>query len=185
VRTFSVNRDVAGMALGAATTDLRQFQALVEASSDLIGMADSEGHVLYLNPGGRRLLRMPADRDVASLTVSEVVPGAGDTAFAGQYFRRYVYGHQRHDWQTLLAPAGLVVRPANPDKPWLGLSGYEMSGKGATLLAGTQLNTPLYEAGLDRGDVIEQVREEQLAAHGVEGREQIVGHVDVDGPPLE
>ena len=56
VRTFSVDRDVVGVALGAATTDLRQFQALVEASTDLIGMSDSEGNILYLNPGGRRLL---------------------------------------------------------------------------------------------------------------------------------
>lgn len=81
VRTFRVDRDVVDVALGAATTDRRQFQALVEASTDLIGMADSEGNVLYLNPGGRRLLRMPADRDVRSLTVAEVVPGAGEASF--------------------------------------------------------------------------------------------------------
>ena len=81
VRTFRVDREVVGVALGAATTDLRQFQALVEASSDLIGMADSDGNILYLNPEGRRLLRMPADRDARSLSVADVAPGSGEASF--------------------------------------------------------------------------------------------------------
>ena len=85
VRTFSVERDVVDVALGAATTDLRQFQALVEASTDLIGMSDSAGNIFYLNPGGRRLLRMPGDRDVRSLTVAEVVPGAGEASFSKRW----------------------------------------------------------------------------------------------------
>ena len=85
VRTFNVDRDVVGVALGAATTDLRQFQALVEASSDLIGMADSDGNILYLNPEGRRLLRLPADRDVRTLTVADVVPGAGEASFSKRW----------------------------------------------------------------------------------------------------
>ncbi len=85
VTTFLNDRETATTVLGVATTDLHQFQALVEASSDLIGMSDSEGNILYLNPGGRRLLRMPTDRDVRSLTVAEVVPGAGDASFSKRW----------------------------------------------------------------------------------------------------
>ena len=86
-RTFSLAREVAGVALGEATTDLRQFQALVEASSDLIGMADAEGRLLYVNPAGRRLLAVPPDRDVRTLTVGEVAPGARDASYAMRWPR--------------------------------------------------------------------------------------------------
>lgn len=79
-----------------------------------------------------------------------------DSAFAGQYFRRFVYGHQPHDWATLLAPAGLTVQLAEPTKVWLGALGYEIGAAGMTLVSGTPIRSPLYEAGLDRGDVIKR-----------------------------
>ncbi|MBC7447576.1 MAG: M61 family metallopeptidase, partial [Hymenobacteraceae bacterium] len=82
---------------------------------------------------------------------------AGDSAFAGQFFRRHIYGHAPHDWPALLAPAGLALQPANPGKAWLGASGTEFGPTGATLTGGTLLSGPLYAAGLDRGDRIERV----------------------------
>ena len=85
IATFSNDREAASAVLGIATTDLRRFQALVEASTDLIGMADSEGTIRYLNPSGRRLLGLSEGQDPRSLSVATVVPGAGETAFAQRW----------------------------------------------------------------------------------------------------
>ena len=82
---------------------------------------------------------------------------AGDSAFAGGFIRRHVTGHAPHNWAALLAPAGLVLQPANPAKVWLGVPGLEFGPTGATLVAGTFSNGPLYAAGLDRGDRLEEL----------------------------
>jgi PAS domain S-box-containing protein len=74
-------RREAGLVLGEASEDLHRFHALVEASSDFIGMADPGGNVLYLNPGARRLLRLPPDFDVTTLTVADIVPSDGPASF--------------------------------------------------------------------------------------------------------
>lgn len=87
---------------------------------------------------------------------------AGDSVFAGQFVRRYITGHELHDWSALLAPAGLTLQPANPGKPWLGASSIEFGPAGATLSGGTFSNGPLYAAGLDRGDRIERVGGRQI-----------------------
>lgn len=83
--TLRSDRRAAGLVIDATTLDVRRFQALVEASNDFIGMADAEGHVLYVNPGGRHLLGIPPDRDVATLSVADLVPGHGPTAFATRW----------------------------------------------------------------------------------------------------
>jgi predicted metalloprotease with PDZ domain len=82
---------------------------------------------------------------------------AGDSAFAGQFIRRHVTGHEAHDWAALLAPAGLTLQPLRPDQRWLGVAGFTFGPTGATLADGTVLGSPLYVAGLDRGDRIERI----------------------------
>ncbi len=85
VKTFSDDRSAASSMIDIATTDLRRFQALVEASTDLIGMADSEGNIVYVNPSGRRLLAMDEGQDVRSLSVAAVAPGVGEASFAKRW----------------------------------------------------------------------------------------------------
>jgi predicted metalloprotease with PDZ domain len=76
----------------------------------------------------------------------------GDRAFAADWFRRHVHGRELPDFTRLLAQAGVLVRPANPGAPWVGPVRDE---EGRVLVAGqTLVGSPLYEAGLDRGDRI-------------------------------
>jgi predicted metalloprotease with PDZ domain len=83
-------------------------------------------------------------------TLGEV---AGDTAFANDFFRRFVNGREVPDYAALLAPAGLLLRPANPGKPWLG--GDFRVEEGHLVMAGAaRIGTPLYDAGLDAGAVL-------------------------------
>jgi len=78
----------------------------------------------------------------------------GDSAFAADFFDRYIRGRDVPDYEALLAHAGLLLRKANPGRPTLGQVQIRYDGGQAYLVSGTLVGTPLYEAGLDRGDRI-------------------------------
>ncbi len=46
----------------------------------------------------------------------------GDDDFATDFFARFVRGREVPDYAALLANAGFLLRPAQPNDPWLGLS---------------------------------------------------------------
>jgi predicted metalloprotease with PDZ domain len=74
-----------------------------------------------------------------------------DSVFARDFFRRFVTGSALPDFPTLLAQAGLLVRPARPGRAWLGDARYTAADGGLVVAAPTTIGTPLYEAGLDAG----------------------------------
>jgi predicted metalloprotease with PDZ domain len=81
----------------------------------------------------------------------------GDTAFARTFFRTYVVGSALPDYPTLLAQAGLLVRPAQAGRAWMGdtrLSAFE----GEVVVAGpTSIGSPMYQVGMAAGDRITRV----------------------------
>jgi PAS domain S-box-containing protein len=50
------------------------FAALIENSSDFIGIADSSGKPKYLNPAGRKMVGLAPDVDVSTLAVEDFYP---------------------------------------------------------------------------------------------------------------
>ena len=77
-----IGRDVTELrvtesALRAANADLKQFKALVEASPDFIAIADLDGKVKYVNPGGRRLIGMDPGVDVTTTTIPDYLTPEG------------------------------------------------------------------------------------------------------------
>lgn len=80
----------------------------------------------------------------------------GDAAFAADFFDRYIEGHDVVDYEALLAHAGFLVRQAHPGRPWLGAPVAMEEGR-TVVAAGTLVGSPLYEAGLDRGDVLLEI----------------------------
>jgi PAS domain S-box-containing protein len=64
-------------ALRSAVADLSRFQALVEASSDFIAIADLEGRVRYLNPAGRAIIGLAADADVRDTAITDYLTPEG------------------------------------------------------------------------------------------------------------
>ena len=87
---------------------------------------------------------------------------SGDSAWAWDFWKRYVAGHDLPDYTKLLANAGVLVRKAQPGAPWIGE--YQAGGgrggaqnaviPALTVTAPVLIGTPLYAAGLDRGDHI-------------------------------
>jgi predicted metalloprotease with PDZ domain len=90
-----------------------------------------------------------------SLTDLEQVLGSvtGDTAFATAFFRKHILGPMSIDYVPLLAKAGLLLRKARPGTAFLGQQVGIEDGK-VLVVAGTLIGTPLYAAGLDKGDII-------------------------------
>ena len=86
--------------------------------------------------------------------------------FAAEIFRRHIYGMEPMDYEALLAPAGLLLRKAHAGKAWLGTERMNFSENGGTLTTNTLRDSPLYEAGLDRGDRILQVDGKTLKNSG-------------------
>jgi len=85
--------------------------------------------------------------------------------FAADFFKRYIYGVEKNNYEALLAKAGLLLRKAEPGKAWAGpLSSYPGRGRsgmvrtagseGLAIQSSTIMGTPVYKAGLDAGDVI-------------------------------
>ncbi|WP_223649110.1 M61 family metallopeptidase [Hymenobacter psoromatis] len=77
---------------------------------------------------------------------------AKDTAFAGSFFRRYIYGHEAPRFQENLATMGLAVVPVKALAAALPRQ-VEFDEEGRCILArGTTIGSGLYKAGIDRGD---------------------------------
>ena len=69
---LEINRDITGQK--QAEAGRARLAAILEATSDLVGTADQEGRVLYLNRAGRNLLGIGVDEDVSGLMVKDLQP---------------------------------------------------------------------------------------------------------------
>jgi len=87
-----------------------------------------------------------------------------DTAFAGRFFRQHILGHELPKYDELLAPAGLLVRRAHAGQASL-LARVTYNPTDSTATVGSTLTTsPLYQAGLDRDDVLRKVDGQRLVS---------------------
>ncbi|MHB1222851.1 MAG: M61 family metallopeptidase [Gemmatimonadaceae bacterium] len=78
---------------------------------------------------------------------------ARDTAWANAFFARYVTGQDAPDYAALLAPAGILLRPVSPDAAWLGDARWD-ADSAVALSSPAIIGTPLYDAGMEQGDVL-------------------------------
>ncbi|RZJ03845.1 MAG: M61 family peptidase [Brevundimonas sp.] len=77
-----------------------------------------------------------------------------DARFADAFFAASVDGSALPDFAPLLARAGVTLRPRNPGGAWAGASRLQVAGVVAKLASAAVPGTPLYVAGLERGDQI-------------------------------
>ncbi|HEU4828703.1 MAG TPA: PDZ domain-containing protein [Gemmatimonadales bacterium] len=75
-------------------------------------------------------------------------------SYASEVFRRYIFGRDVPPLDTLLARAGLALRPVRPGKVWLGPVGLREQDSTLAVTSSPTIGSPLYEAGVERGDRI-------------------------------
>jgi predicted metalloprotease with PDZ domain len=78
----------------------------------------------------------------------------GSAKFAREIFQRHIEGLEPMEYGALLADAGFLLQPASPGKAWLGTPVMSFSDRGADVIGPTLRGSPLYLAGIDRGDRI-------------------------------
>ncbi|MCW3108235.1 MAG: peptidase [Segetibacter sp.] len=86
--------------------------------------------------------------------VQTALATVSNPAYAADFFRKYVYGHEPLDYKKLFSAAGYSISPVNAGKASLGRISVDSTENGLTISKNTILNTPLYNAGLDIDDVI-------------------------------
>jgi predicted metalloprotease with PDZ domain len=101
-------------------------------------------------PGGPQpgLVAQPYTLKDARDRLAEV---SGDRAFADMFFNKFVEGREVVDYARLLARAGFIYRKRNPGAAWIGNASIDGSGAITNLVP---WGSPIFEAGLDQGDVI-------------------------------
>jgi predicted metalloprotease with PDZ domain len=76
----------------------------------------------------------------------------GNREFAANIFTRYIQGQESMDFAPLLARAGLLLRKNGNGRIWLDTQGLIFSQQGIDVTTDTRRGSPLYKAGIDRGD---------------------------------
>ncbi len=87
---------------------------------------------------------------------SALAEATGSEEFADLVFQHHIYGKEPLNYEALLASAGLLLRKAHSGEAWLGAQHFGFSEMGAEITANTLRDSPLYDAGLDKGDRILQ-----------------------------
>jgi predicted metalloprotease with PDZ domain len=89
--------------------------------------------------------------------LQDVLAGVtGDKKFAESFFAKYINGHEPIDYNTLLAPAGFILKRTAEGKAWIGTPRF-LEKDGLVIGTNTLRDSPLYEAGLDIDDKIESL----------------------------
>ena len=86
--------------------------------------------------------------------LQQTLASVSSKEFAAQLFANHVYGKEPMEYEKLLARAGILLRKASTPKVWTGVQGFTFSDRGADITTPTLRGSPLYDAGLDRGDRI-------------------------------
>ena len=113
--------------------------------------------------GGREgYVERPYTAADAEATLAEV---SGEALFARDFFARYIQGHDVAAYDKLLSRAGFIVKKRNAGRAWLGDLQFESRG-GLRVSALVAPGWPIYAAGIDEGDVLQQVDGQRLNGEG-------------------
>ena len=104
-------------------------------------------------PGGKATGYVDRPYTMADLKTA-LASVSGDAKFAEDFFARYIQGRDVMNYESLLARAGLVLRRASPGRAFAGdLRLQDVQGR-PRVAGASPFGSPVYEAGLDRDDVI-------------------------------
>jgi len=82
---------------------------------------------------------------------------SGDKDFAEDFFNSYIYSSELPDYEKLLAHAGLALVEDDSKSASLGSISIQFNDRKAIIENATLIDSPLYIAGLDRGDQITKI----------------------------
>src|SRR5262245_9262376 len=109
----------------------------------------------YGKPGGGR--EGYVDRPYTITDAEETLAAvSGDRAFAHDFFKKYIDGHDVADYGRLLARAGFSLRKRDAGRAWLG-NPHLQSREGTRVMGLVAPNWPLYAAGVEQDDEVREL----------------------------
>ena len=99
----------------------------------------------------------------------------GDAIFARDFFARFVEGREVPDYAALFDDMGVDFGPAGPDTPWPTGAQLRPAPGGVFVASNTTFGDPFYLAGLDRGDLIQQVNGAPATGEAMEAAVRAAG----------
>ncbi|MDO6445223.1 hypothetical protein Q4493_05480 [Colwellia sp. 1_MG-2023] len=93
----------------------------------------------------------PYSREDARNTLLKIT---GDQRFTDKFFAEHIYGQTKPDYAALLAPAGLKLEQKDDESAFLGKVSFNFRGEDAMVSNTILVGSPLYRAGVERGDQI-------------------------------
>jgi len=106
---------------------------------------------------------IPYTRDDLRMTLASLLD---NEAFAKKFFDQHIYGQVKPNYKSLLVNAGLKVVKANEDKPFLGAISFNFKGDAAIISRSIKVGSPLYSAGIERGDQIMKLGRRVITSNG-------------------
>ncbi len=88
-----------------------------------------------------------------------------DESFVINFFQNHIYGNQLPDFEALFDKIGYKLIKKNPDKPGLGFVRLKFEGDTATLLSTPLVGSGLYEAGVNKGDLILTIDDQPVTSY--------------------
>ena len=148
------------------------FGAAIALALDLSLRERSDGKVtlddfmramwrVHGKPGGTR--EGYVDRPYTIADAEARLADVSDTGFAREFFRAYIEGKQTADYARLLERAGFLVRKRDAGRAWWGDVHMDPRTDGGRL-AEVSMNSPAWNAGLDRDDVVMQIGGERISS---------------------
>ena len=140
------------------------YGAVIAAGLDLAlrqreATLDTYMQTLWRSHGVTERPFVTADLKAALATVT-------DQRFADTFFATQIEGSQLPDFAPLLAQAGLVLRPANPGRGWVGPTPVRGDASGVTVAGYPTPGTPLYDAGVGAGARVTTLGGQPIASEG-------------------
>jgi predicted metalloprotease with PDZ domain len=102
---------------------------------------------------------IPYTRDDLLTTLASLLE---NEVFAKRFFNQHIYGQIKPDYAPLLNKAGLEIIKANEDEAFLGLVKFNFNGDAAIISKPIIFGSPLYKAGIERGDQITKVGRREI-----------------------
>lgn len=90
----------------------------------------------------------------------------GDQKFADDFFDRYIEGKETARYEQILGTAGLLLRKSKPGKASIGNAAIVAQEGKVLVISAPSMKSPLYLAGLDRGDWIQSIDGIKVATPG-------------------
>jgi predicted metalloprotease with PDZ domain len=89
----------------------------------------------------------------------------GSEEFASQFFEEYIFGNKLPDFAALFDKLGYKLIKKNPNRPSIGFVRLKFEGDTATLLSQPLINSAMYEAGVNKGDLILSIDDQPVTSY--------------------